>query len=209
MAVERPIGWRQAAGVCLDLSSSHHRAMPAGMRIVVVAFLTAITACGGNGPTGGDLAIQGTASAFQVAIPEVVPDTWYQLKVMIINFSTDTTGGDIGDFEVSCEIFLSDDLGVWRKSLMTQSVGNLTVDAFDTTEAVFAPFRQVPGAELSAYFYIDCRADPDAAVAEIDEENNGFTFLFQAYCMGGSNPCPGPIQTGPSLPYIPPNTPAP
>jgi len=69
---------------------------------------------------GGDLAIQGTASTFQVAIPKPFPNTRYQLKVAIINFSTDASGAALQGFV--------DGVGHGRQELGTRTSDGVSGD---------------------------------------------------------------------------------
>lgn len=171
------------------------------MSYLLVSTLTATLAVsvGSCDPkSGGDLSILPNASEFRVAFWDReggdAYQTIYELKLTIANFSVDTEGGDIANFAVSCEMFSADALGGKLDSHIKQTVGGLSVNAFDTTEA-FLRFQFQRFVATAGHVVIDCLVDPDSNVVEILEGNNEASFFFRAYCIGGE--CPGPVQTGP------------
>jgi hypothetical protein len=157
-------------------------------------------------PEGGDLTIWGPTTELRIFPLDGSGSDLFQiqheLKVTINNFSVDATGGDIDDFAVTCEMFSADALGGKLDSHGRQTAHGLSVKAFNTTSTIL-DFRYQRFDQISGNLFFDCLVDPENLVPEIDEENNRFRFLFQAYCIGEPIQCPGPVQSGPGLSFEP------
>lgn len=148
---------------------------------------------------GGDLAIGGPASAFGVSSAVPFPHTQHRLTLSILNVSLDAATGSFADFEASCDVFGTDAAGGDRRPVTTLTAGGLAVRPATARDVTFD--FQVETA--ASHLLFDCVVDPGNRQAERNETNNRFSFLFRAYCRDAADACPGPVQHGGSVPYVP------
>jgi hypothetical protein len=150
---------------------------------------------------GGDLAIGGPASAFEVSSAVAFPNTQHRLTLTVLNVSLDAATGAFEDFETSCELYGTDDSGGHRRPITTLRADGLAVRPANTRDVVFD--FQVKTGGFSSHLLFDCVVDPQNRQAELNEANNHYSFLFRAYCQDATDPCPGPVQHGGSVSYAP------
>ena len=177
------------------------RTMARWSLLLMVATAVAVSSAGCEPVTkGGDLTIGGPASEFGVSSAVLFPNTQHRLKLTILNISLDADSGAFEDFETSCEVFGTDALGGNRRSITTLTASGLAVRPANTRDVLF-DFQVKAERGFSNHLLIDCMVDPGNHATELNEENNRFNFLFRTYCLGVSDPCPGPIQNGGSVPH--------
>jgi hypothetical protein len=167
---------------------------------VAAATVVSSTACAPVAK-GGDLAI-GPDSEFGVSSAVPFPNTQHRLKLTVLNVSLDAATGAFEDFEASCDVFGTDGSGGHRRPITTLEADGLAVRPANTRDVLF-DFQVKAGGGLSSHLLFDCMVDPRNQQAELNEGNNRFSFLFRAYCQDSSDPCPGPVQHGGSVPYAP------
>jgi len=173
---------------------------------LVVATAVAVSASGCRPATkGGDLTIGGPASEFGVSSAVPYPNTQHRLKLTILNVSLDADSGAFEDFAASCEVFGTDALGGNRRPITTLTASGLAVRPANTRDVLF-DFQVKAEGGRSDHLRIDCMVDPRNDATELNEQNNRFSFLFRTYCLGASDPCPGPVQSGGAVPRGPAET---
>jgi hypothetical protein len=163
---------------------------------LVVATAVAVSATGCQPAIkGGDLTIGGSASEFSVSSAVPFPNTQHRLKLTILNVSLDADSGAFEDFAASCEVFGTDAFGGNKRPITTLTASGLAVRPANTRDVLF-DFQVKAEGGLSDRVLIDCMVDPRNDATELNEQNNRFSFLFRTYCLGDSDPCPGPVQNG-------------
>jgi hypothetical protein len=178
--------------------------LPFFLSAALIALVIFVVSCNGDAARGPDLQILGPASRLGVGFADLekpsIFTTQYSLSVKIANFTIDTEGGNVDSFGARCDILTSDSFGIDRFPVVALSVDSaLSVVAFGTTEmsSMFSVPRST--SPIGGYFLISCTVDPQNRIAEADETNNSFNFLFNIYCNGSSIDCPGPVQQGGSV----------
>ena len=167
---------------------------------LVAATAVVVSAAGCQPATkGGDLSIGGPATEFSVSSAVPFPNTQHRLKLTILNVSLDADDGAFEDFAASCEVFGTDALGDNRRPITTLTASGLAVRPANTRD-VFFDFQVKAEGGRSDHLRIDCMVDPSNHATELNEQNNRFSFLFRTYCLGASDPCPGPVQNGGTVP---------
>jgi hypothetical protein len=173
--------------------------------LMIALLLTGLAgSCEWNPPEKPELVIWGPASslASRRSVNSQSPE--YQFKLTIINFGVSPETANASGVGASCRVFGTDAFAAeeW-KELHTEQVADLSIAAGGKYEAVFAPFRHTPLAEVWPNFLIDCYVDPKELVSEVDESNNRFIFFFTADCINEVE-C-FTVQQGESLSFVVPS----
>lgn len=157
-----------------------------------------LVACDPNAPPSENkpnLVLWGPATEFTVD-DRNASDPTFDLSLAVINFGLAPANG----FQVKCDaigtaLFGTEPLPGSEISVVKD---NVNIPAFDTTNINFS--WKWPGLGQTVMWEIDCLADSAFNIQESAENDNAFTFRFEAFCTGTS-PC---TQTGGSLSAPPP-----